>query len=407
MPMSNLSYCPLPPRDQDIYRFRSRYSINLGPIFLHGPTSPDTPNTSELETLQTTIKTTTLDTTTQKYQTHWQTCPPSTTTLLHLRDTLHYNTLHLPLSFLTLGPLFSQGTPFEGGPAQVYTRCWSAVKHFIERCHTVGIGVLLDFDLAANGVDLGASAERRALARDCVAFVVQEVRFHALGGVVGVRVSRSSEGDAGEQRRAGEMASSGLGDWEREVRMIVRAIDEFLPLHINCTSSSNSSSSGSGGTPEQWFRHCSETPLQRLEQLQIHNPDHSAPSFLLLSPDEIRTKAQQARIERPQLLREILMRAEAAEAQAASKKPKLWNSPAGRQSFVHGWDVGFSDALRFFDAAVERLLPARRTGADKIGEVDLWARRRTRDVERLEEDCRAWELGLRRGIADFDRFVGN
>ncbi|RAL10000.1 uncharacterized protein BO97DRAFT_395334 [Aspergillus homomorphus CBS 101889] len=384
--MSDL-YCPLPPGDQDIFRFRSRYGVNLGSTFLHGPSSTNAISSNcteqdELEALKSSIETNGLEPTSSIWGSHWLGALKNDD-LLWLRDSAHCNTIQLSLGFLTLGPLFSEGTPFEGLPSQVYTRCWNAIKHLMERCHTHGIGVLLTFDPTANGVDLCSSVKTLALARDCVAFIAQEVTFHALHGVAGLRIAlpeKNNEADA-----------SRLRDWCREVRMIVSAIDEFLPLYI---------SAGLEGTAK--FHDDCATPfpqlgadLGRSGATTIFAP----PSHLLLSRDLVQAQAQQARIERPQLLREALSQVEAQE--------KSCQSAAGRQSFVHGWDLGFSDALRFYDAAVEGLLPLRRPGgADRIGEVELWARRRARDVARLEGDHQTWELGLRRGIADFDRFVG-
>ncbi|PYI17781.1 hypothetical protein BO99DRAFT_403988 [Aspergillus violaceofuscus CBS 115571] len=397
--MSNL-YCPLPPRDQDIFRFRRPYGVNLGSTFTQGPSLNQSTAPNELEALTSSIETNRLKATASTWQSHWLSALPNDE-LLRLRDTCHCNTIQLALGFLTLGPLFSQGTPFEGAPAQVYTRCWSAIKHLIERCHAYGIGILLNFNLTANEVDLRSIPERLALARDCIAFIAQEVTFHALHGVVGLRVSTSST----EQSRPDPPT---LRDWYKEIRMIVSAIDEFLPLYI-----SDESPAGTEIFPD------SETPLHhhhhQLVQADCGQPEPAgtttlppAPGHLLLSRDEVQTKAQQARIERPQLLREALARLEGKEEVGEKReraKEKYCHSAAGRQSFVHGWDLGYSDALRFFDAAVEGLVP-QRAGADKIGEVELWVRRRASDVARLEENHQAWELGLRRGIADFNRFVG-
>ncbi|RAH73506.1 uncharacterized protein BO66DRAFT_224444 [Aspergillus aculeatinus CBS 121060] len=398
--MSDL-YCPLPPRGQDIFRFRRPYGVNLGSTFTQGPSLHQTTAPTELEALTSSIETNGLESTASTWQSHWLSALPNDE-LLWLRDTCHCNTIQLPLGFLTLGPLFSQGTPFEGAPSQVYTRCWSAIKHLIERCHAHGIGILLNFDLTTNGVNLRSSSERLALARDCIAFVAQEVTFHALHGVVGLRISTSKE-----TPRPG---SPTLRDWYKEIRMIVGAIDEFLPLYIGDNSPA--------GT--ELFRDC-ETPLHhQLLQADSKQPapagratlplPPAAPGHLLLSRDEVQTKAQQARIERPQLLREALARLEGEEEEVKGEKgerakEKYCHRAVGRQSFVHGWDLGYSDALRFFDAAVEGLVP-QREGADRIGEVELWARRRASDVARLEENHQAWELGLRRGIADFNQFVG-
>ncbi|KAF3311983.1 Glucan 1,3-beta-glucosidase 3 [Orbilia oligospora] len=99
-----------------------------------------------------------------------------------------------------------------------------------------------------------------------------------------------------------------------------------------------------------------------------------------------------------------------------------WNHASPGQYFEHhrfqdGWEMGFNDALIFFTYRLNRTGGGiTRTGADRIGMLDLWVKRRELEYETLEvrEKGRAvdkkflWEFGhgLRQGIKDFEHVVG-
>ncbi|PYI11194.1 hypothetical protein BO78DRAFT_393665 [Aspergillus sclerotiicarbonarius CBS 121057] len=374
--MSEL-YCPLPPRDQDIFRFRSQYGASLGSVFVLGPRlSNNTPRenpdgSSELQSLKKSITSNGFDETRRKWEAHWLSAL-SNDNLMWLKDVAQCRTLRLPLSFYSLGPLFCLGTPFEDEPSKVYHSCWSIVKHLIEKCRCHGIGILIDFHTSSSGINLCASAEDRAVARDCVAFLAQEVTFHAMSGVVGLSISSGCE------------SASDMCECYDEVLKIARAIDQSLPIYID---------DGQEKSKKRVFRGCkSDIPQFKTDFL---NGTVQIPSCLMIPQAEVREKAKQAKAEQSQFQKKAL-----------SQTTSSWSSHK-RQSFIHGWDLGYNDALQFFGAAVQGVLPLR-DGADKISALEPWIRQRKRDIdpEQLDEDPTAWEDGLRKGIDDFYNFVG-
>ncbi|PYH94998.1 hypothetical protein BO71DRAFT_352122 [Aspergillus ellipticus CBS 707.79] len=370
--MSEL-YCPLPAKDQDIFRFRYHYGINLGSVFLHGPwpsnsstSEKDSDGLDELQALKKSVASHGLEQTRLKWETPWH---PALTedNLVWLKDVARCNTIRIPLGFFSLGPLFCLETAFDGPPSQVYASCWNIVRHLIEKCRDFGIGVLIDFHTSGGGINLDASAEGRAVAKDCIAFLAQEVTFHAMSGVVGLQISSGNDYNAD------------LQEWYDEVLMITSAIDRSLPIYIN---------DGREQTKQRVFEDCTDS------REQFKTGATSIPSYLTIPQAEVREKAKKAKAEQPQLREKIL-----------SQLSDSWNSHQ-RESFSHGWDLGYSDALQFFSAAVLGVLPDR-AGADKIDSLELWIRQRKTDLvpEQLSEDPTAWETGLRRGISDFYKAV--
>ncbi|RAL00955.1 uncharacterized protein BO80DRAFT_493826 [Aspergillus ibericus CBS 121593] len=374
--MSEL-YCPLPPRDQDIFRFRSQYGASLGSVFVLGPRlnnhtpREDPDGSSELQSLKKSIASNGLDETRRAWETHWLSAL-SHDDLRWLKDVAQCRTLRIPLSFYSLGPLFCLGTPFEGEPSKVYHSCWNIVKHLIEKCRFHGIGVLIDFHTSSSGINLCASEKDRAVARDCVAFLAQEVTFHGMSGVVGLSISSGCEN------------ASDMCECYGEVLKIGRAIDPCLPIYID---------DGQEQSKKQVFAGCkSDIPQFKTDFL---NGTVQVPSCLTMPQAEVREKTQQAKANQSQFLEKAL-----------SQISSSWSSHK-RQSFAHGWDLGYNDALQFFGAAVQGVLPPR-DGADKISALELWIRQRKRDIdpEQLDEDPTAWEEGLRKGIDDLSDFVG-
>ncbi|GKZ18074.1 glucan 1,3-beta-glucosidase 3 [Aspergillus brasiliensis] len=368
--MSEL-YCPLPPRDQDIYRFRQQFGASLGSYFVLGPRD-DAGESNELQLLKTSIASTGLEQTQQKWESHWHSALTDDD-LVWLKDVAQCRTLRLPLSFYSLGPLFSRGTPFEGDPSEVYHQCWSIVKHLIEKCQLHGIGVLIDFQASASGINLCASAKDRTIARDCVAFLAQEITFHAMTGVVGLSVSSGCE------------PAPDMCECYDEIFKIASAIDPSLPVYIDDSQAQCN---------KRVFDSC-ESDIPQFKS-DISNGTIRIPSYMMLPEAEIRQKIKYAGAERSSFQEKAL----------SSQVSGSWSSN-NRQSFVHGWNLGFDDALRFFGAAVQGTLPPRK-GADKIYDIELWIQQRKRDIdpEQLEENSAAWEGGLRRGISDFYEFIG-
>lgn len=131
--------------------------------------------------------------------------------------------------------MFCLGTAFEGEPGQVYVNAWNAVKQLIENCYHHGIGVLIDLHAVpgnANteghgGTDSGkaelwTSRRNKALARDCIAFIVREVTYHAMAGIIGIQLCNEAIWNA-----------PGMYEWYDEVIEITSALDPTLPIYIS------------------------------------------------------------------------------------------------------------------------------------------------------------------------------
>ena len=246
------------------------------------------------------------------------------------------------------------------------------MKHLIQKCRSHGIGILIDFHTSSSGINLCATAENRAVARDCIAFLAQEVTFHGMSGVVGLSISSGCEN------------ASDMCECYDEVLKIARAIDQSLLIYID---------DGQEKSKQQVFAGCkSAIPQFKTDFL---NGTVQIPTCLTIPPAEVREKTKQATAEQSHFREKAL-----------SQTTSSWSSHR-RQSFAHGWNLGYNDALQFFGAAAQGVLPPR-DGADKISALEPWIQQRKRDIdpEQLGEDPSAWEDGLRRGIVDFYSFVG-
>jgi len=131
---------------------------------------------------------------------------------------------------------------------------------------------------------------------------------------------------------------------------------------------------------------------------QTKNANILPPPNLLLSADDVRARADTAQAQRQQ-------RKDAATANHTN----YWNSTAPGATFEHwrfgaGWDVGFSDALAFFVVKVDGGLQG--PGADKIGCLDLWVRKREAESGQAGQFVWEWEQGFRQGVGDFGALVG-
>lgn len=119
--------------------------------------------------------------------------------------------------------------------ANVYINAWNIVKRLVEKCYDHGIGVLIDFHAVPGGAnpashsgtesgraELWGSMHYRALARDCLAFIAQEVTHHELSGVIGVELCNEAIRDA-----------PGIDEFCDEVIEITAAINPSLPIYIS------------------------------------------------------------------------------------------------------------------------------------------------------------------------------
>ncbi|KAI9720822.1 MAG: hypothetical protein M1812_002661 [Candelaria pacifica] len=116
------------------------------------------------------------------------------------------------------------------------------------------------------------------------------------------------------------------------------------------------------------------------------------PSNLYLPADQIQSKLNDAQNQRAK-----------CKNTASSNHNGYWNQASPGQQFQHyrfsdGWDVGFSDALAFFQARLNGLSGP---GGDKIGMLDLWVKKRLVDSGQGGSYVWEYEQGLRQGIQDF------
>ncbi|KAE8383633.1 glycoside hydrolase superfamily [Aspergillus bertholletiae] len=225
-----------PPTAEDIFRYRYQHGTNLGSMFVHGPWLSDDVSTrisggaKELEEVKRSLKACGLEETRSKWEAYWQTALTDFD-IIWLKDVARCNSIRIPMGFFTLGPVFCTGTEFEGEPSEVYVNCWNILKHLVEKCYHHGIGVLIDFQTIPGSVDRNSEigiadfcvSERNwSMVTDCVAFIVQEVTYHAMSGVIGVQISSETD-----------WKTCDLQKWYDEVLEITSCVNPFLPIYIS------------------------------------------------------------------------------------------------------------------------------------------------------------------------------
>ena len=94
---------------------------------------------------------------------------------------------------------------------------------------------------------------------------------------------------------------------------------------------------------------------------------------------------------------------------AASAHVEYWSQREG--SFEHwrfekGWDVGFGDALAFFGMRARGGIVGARSGADRIGGLEIWIRKRLLESGMGGPFVWEWEQGFRQGVGAFEDVVG-
>jgi aryl-phospho-beta-D-glucosidase BglC (GH1 family) len=174
-----------------------------------------------------------LEATRQKWEKHWLSALTEDD-FRWLKDVARCNSIRLPIGFFTLGPNFCSGTAFEGEPSHVYNNAWGIVKRLVTDCHHHGIGVLLDLHAAPGGAnaqnhsgtdsgkaELWKSAHNLSLARDCIAFIIQEVTHHDLRNVIGIQLCNEPMWNA-----------PGIQQWHDEILSITSVVDPSLPIYI-------------------------------------------------------------------------------------------------------------------------------------------------------------------------------
>lgn len=117
----------------------------------------------------------------------------------------------------------------------MYLHAWTTVKHYLQKCHDYGIGVLIDFHGVPGGAnteghsgtdsgraDFWENSHYRALARDCIAFVAQEAKYHSISNIVGIELCNEACWDP-----------PGQFEWYDEVIDVISSIDSSMPIYIS------------------------------------------------------------------------------------------------------------------------------------------------------------------------------
>lgn len=175
-----------------------------------------------------------LEATREKWQAHWSNALTEAD-LNYLTTVAHCTTIRLPIGYFTLGPDFTQHTPFAMSPSQVYTDAWSAVVNMVRRCYAHGVGVLLDFHACPGGANAeshsGISTHKAelwgtdfniSLTKQCLCFIAAEVKNRGLEGVVGLQLCNEAISNA-----------PGMYSWYDSVISSIVQIDSTIPIYIS------------------------------------------------------------------------------------------------------------------------------------------------------------------------------
>ncbi|KAH0542907.1 hypothetical protein FGG08_002767 [Glutinoglossum americanum] len=121
------------------------------------------------------------------------------------------------------------------------------------------------------------------------------------------------------------------------------------------------------------------------------------PTYLTLREDQVRAKIADA------WKSQNLARGDAQTAHNLYLDQRAPRIRMEHWRFGTGWDIGFSDALSFFETRVSGVLPG--TGADKIGMLDIWVKKRIIESGQGGQYLWEFEQGLRQGVSDFYRLT--
>ena len=126
------------------------------------------------------------------------------------------------------------------------------------------------------------------------------------------------------------------------------------------------------------------------------------PAFLTLPAQEVRSRTQTAQERRAEMA-----------TGARQSHEEYWNGTVPGKPFQHnlyseGWDVGFSDAQKFFTMRIDGALGEKVAdeGGDKIGCMDIWVKKRLLESGQRGEFVWEWEQGFRAGAGAFYQCVG-
>lgn len=124
------------------------------------------------------------------------------------------------------------------------------------------------------------------------------------------------------------------------------------------------------------------------------------PPHLAMSFEEVKIAAERARRQRVD-----------RKDQAVNAHVNYWDSTATGRQFEHwrfeqGWDLGFADALAFFEVRANGSLQGARSGADAIGVLELWIMKRLHETgQAVAAFAWEWEHGYRQGVGNFGDIV--
>lgn len=116
------------------------------------------------------------------------------------------------------------------------------------------------------------------------------------------------------------------------------------------------------------------------------------PSFTKILREDKRRLVEKARNEREQR-KQVSVHQHIEYWKCAD--PKRYHE---HEKYIHGWEVGYQDALTFFEG--------RGTPGDKIGMLEIWVLKRVRESGYHGGSTWLFEHGLRKGIKDFYVVVG-
>jgi hypothetical protein len=90
---------------------------------------------------------------------------------------------------------------------------------------------------------------------------------------------------------------------------------------------------------------------------------------------------------------------------AVTAHQTYWDKTSPGQTFQHyrygeGYDIGFEDAAAFFGMRAGGGLPGTATGADTIGNLELWVRKRIGESGQQGSFVWEYEQGFRQGVTD-------
>ncbi|KAL5349483.1 Glucan 1,3-beta-glucosidase 3 [Pseudogymnoascus australis] len=128
-----------------------------------------------------------------------------------------------------------------------------------------------------------------------------------------------------------------------------------------------------------------------------------APPWLLLNPNDVHYSAQEAAKSK-----------ESTFSRELGGHVEYWSQTAPGKKFEHrwygeGWDVGWEDAKSFWLARIAGKMgetASNSGGAEKIGCLEIWVRKRLAESGKEGESVWEWEHGFRAGVKAFEGIVG-